>query len=160
MRLAGEAMTADAPTAADLRFMRRALERARGLPGHPFAAVIADPSRHLVLAEGANRHEESAIWHGEVDAIARLDAIHPRGGRSGLTLYTTAEPCPMCQAAILWAGIPRVVYGTSIPFLAAHGWWQIDLRATEVAARAPGRPCTIVGGVLEAECDALFAAGP
>ena len=149
-----------APTEADVRFMRRAVERARGLPGHPFAAVIADPARHLVLAEGANRHEESAIWHGEVDAIARLDAIHPRGGRSGLTLYTTAEPCPMCQAAILWACIPRVVYGTSIPFLAAHGWWQIDLRATAVAACAPGRPCTIIGGVLEAECDALFAAGP
>jgi tRNA(Arg) A34 adenosine deaminase TadA len=149
-----------AVTAADLRFMRRALDRARGLSGHPFAAVIADPARDVVLAEGANRHGESAIWHGEVDAIANLDAAHPRDGRRALTLYTTAEPCPMCQAAILWAGIRRVVYGTSIPFLAAHGWWQIDLRAADLAARAPGRPCVVIGGVLEAECDALFADGP
>ncbi len=149
-----------AVTATDLRFMGRALDRARGLLGHPFAAVIADPARDVLLAEGVNRHRESAIWHGEVDAIANLDAVHPRDGREALTLYTTAEPCPMCQAAILWAGIRRVVYGTSIPFLAAHGWWQIDLRAVEVAARAPGRPCVVIGGVLEAECDALFADGP
>lgn len=153
-------MTAPGATAADVRFMRLALDRARASTGHPFTAVIADPVRDVILAEGANRHAESAIWHGEIDAIARLDASHPRSGRDGLTLYTTAEPCPMCQAAILWAAIPRVVYGTSIPFLAAHGWWQIDLRATEVAARAPGRACAVVGGVLAAECDALFVAGP
>ncbi len=153
-------MTVPGATAADVRFMRLALDRAHAAHGHPFTAVIAAPARGLVLAEGVNRHEESAIWHGEVDAIARLDARHPRTGRDDLTLYTTAEPCPMCQGAILWAGIPRVVYGTSIPFLAARGWWQIDLRAADVAARAPGRPCVVVGGVLSAECDALFAPGP
>ena len=49
-----------------------------------------------------------------------------------LTLYTSADPCPMCQAAIAWAGIGTVVHGSSIPFLAAHGWWQIDIRAEEL----------------------------
>jgi|GEM_PF-6463075 len=124
----------EAPVAGD---PREPTERQLHLGMQVDALVAARTERghDVLLAEGVNRHRESAIWHGEVDAIANLDAVHPRHGREALTLYTTAEPCPMCQAAILWAGIRRVVYGTSIPFLAAHGWWQIDLRAVEVAAR-------------------------
>ena len=32
----------------------------------------------------------------------------------GCTLYTTAEPCPMCRGAILWAGISKVYYGCNV----------------------------------------------
>jgi tRNA(adenine34) deaminase len=39
----------------------------------------------------------------------------------GLVLYTTAESCPMCQAAILWSGIGTVVFGSSIRFLQQQG---------------------------------------
>jgi hypothetical protein len=38
------------------------------------------------------------------------------------------------------------------------GWRQIDILAEEVVRRSPSWSCTIVGGVLEQECDALFAA--
>ena len=86
---------------------------------------------------------------------AGLSGGLPDWGR--LTLYTTAEPCPMCMAAILWAGIPRVVFGTSIRQLQRLGWHQIDITSEEVVRRTPFRSCTLVGGVLAAECDALFA---
>ena len=39
---------------------------------------------------------------------------------SQLVLYTTAEPCPMCQGAISWSGIGTVVSGTSIKGHSAH----------------------------------------
>ena len=64
----------------------------------------------------------------------------------------------MCQGAVEFAGIRHVYYGTSIPWLRDRGWWQIDLRAEDVARRAPGGGAHVVGGVLERECNALFDA--
>ena len=62
----------------------------------------------------------------------------------------------MCQGAILWAGIPEVVFGTSIRTLKQLGWKQIDIPAEEVTRRTPFAQCRLIGGVLEAECDQLF----
>jgi tRNA(adenine34) deaminase len=64
----------------------------------------------------------------------------------------------MCQGAIAWCGIGTVVFGTSIAYLERLGWWQIDIPAAEMVARTPFRSCRLIGGVLEAECNALFAA--
>jgi tRNA(Arg) A34 adenosine deaminase TadA len=63
----------------------------------------------------------------------------------------------MCQGAILWADIETVVFGTSILSLQKLGWRQIEILAEEVIRRSPAWKCTIIGGVLEQECDALFA---
>lgn len=142
------------------RYMRRAIELAGHAPGLPFGAVIVDGVSECIVAEGWNRSGENPTWHGEIVALNALfrQAGHPSGDR--LTLYTTAEPCPMCMAAILWAGLGSVVFGTSIRFLIAHGWRQIDIAAEEVVRRGSGWSCTVIGGVLRSECDALFVGGP
>ena len=144
----------------DETFMWRAIELGLGCPLLPFGAVIVRGETGEVVAEGRNRSGDAPIWHGEIDTIHRCAQSHPGIDWSRLTLYSTAEPCPMCQSAILWAGIPRVVFGTSIRTLQARGWRQIDILAEEVARRTPFRQCVIVGGVLEAECDALFERPP
>ncbi|MGV3518401.1 nucleoside deaminase [Luteitalea sp.] len=138
--------------------MRRAIEAARRVPDLPFGAVIVDRETQTVVAEGWNRSALNPTWHGEIDAINRLASTQPKFDGRRLALYTTAEPCPMCQGAILWAGIETVVFGSSIRFLQAHDWKQIDILAEEVTRRSPGWRCTILGGVLEAECNALFLA--
>ena len=96
--------------------------------------------------------------HGEIDAINRLAESQAKFAGGKLVLYSTAEPCPMCQGAILWSGIGTVVYGTSIRFLQSRGWRQIDILAEEVVRRSPSWQCTVIGGVLEEECNALFEA--
>ncbi|MFO0796809.1 MAG: nucleoside deaminase [Gemmataceae bacterium] len=138
------------------RFMRRAVALAARVPERPFAAVVVDRASGAVVAEGWNRSDENPTWHGEIDALNRLAAADPGFDGARLVLYTTAEPCPMCQGAILWGGVGAVVFGTSIPFLTAAGWRQIDIPAAEVVRRAPGWRCEVVGGVLEAECNELF----
>lgn len=136
-------------------FMRLAIEVAGANPAQPFGAVLVHRQTGRVVARGVNRTSQNPTWHGEIDVINQ-HAVHAGPPWRELDLYTTAEPCPMCQAAILWAGIARVVYGTSIAGLKALGWNQIDIDCREVTRRTPFIDCEIVGGVLEAECDRLF----
>lgn len=136
--------------------MRRAIALTAHCPDLPFGAVIVHRETGDVVAEGWNKSSVNPTWHGEIDALNRLAESAASDLGPELVLYTTAEPCPMCQAAILWSGIGMVVFGSSIRFLQQHGWRQIDILAEEVVRRSPGWDCTVVGGVLADECDALF----
>lgn len=138
------------------RYMRRAIELTANSPELPFAAVIVHLGTGEVVAGGWNKAADNPTLHGEIDAINNLIASAPALDRSELVLYTTGEPCPMCQGAILWCGIGAVVFGASIRFLIDIGWRQIDIPADEVARRAPGWTCQVVAGVLESECNELF----
>ena len=141
-------------------YMRQAIALAKQVPRLPFGAVIVRRATGEIVAEGFNRSSESPTFHGEIDAINRCAAAHSSIDWTEVDLYTTAEPCTMCQSAIEWAGIPTVYYGTSIPYLKDRGWWQIDIRAEEVACRTLFRQTKIVGGILESECNPLFDAAP
>jgi diaminohydroxyphosphoribosylaminopyrimidine deaminase/5-amino-6-(5-phosphoribosylamino)uracil reductase len=108
---------APAFSAEDAAFMRRALAlaaRGRGgtRPNPMVGAVIVRGGR--VLAEGFHRRAGEA--HAEVSALA------PLGGRApGATLYVNLEPCchtgrtGPCTAAIIAAGVRRVVVGCGDP---------------------------------------------
>ena len=137
-------------------FMRRAIELALNVPNLPFGALIVNRDTDEILAEGWNKTNINPTWHGEIDAINQLVLRQESLDASKLVLYTTAEPCPMCQAAILWAGIGMVVFGTSIRFLQNNGRHQIDILAQEVIHRSPHWSCKLISGVLEKDCNALF----
>lgn len=140
----------------DARIMRRAIELAEHNRQFPFGAVITESGSETILAEGWNRGSENPTWHGEIVAINDFFSREQQPETESLTLYTTAEPCPMCQSAIHWAGIDRVVYGTSIPTLISLGFQQISLRASDIQCRAPFQECELTGGLLKEECDRLF----
>lgn len=79
--------------------------------GGPFGAVIVKNGQ--IVGRGHNQvlalHDPTA--HGEIIAIR--DACQQLNSHdlTGAELYTTAEPCPMCLGAILWANIKTVYYG-------------------------------------------------
>lgn len=136
-------------------YMRRAIKLALSNPLAPFGALLVDREQEHVVAKGLNQVKRNPLLHGEIDAI---NQYAERGEKrwSHLRLYTTAEPCCMCQAAVIWAGIPEVIYGTSIATLAELGWKQFDLTSRDVSRKAPFARCSIVGGILALECDRLF----
>jgi tRNA(adenine34) deaminase len=142
------------------RYMRRAIALAKEAPQFPFGAVIVQRATGVIVAEGHNRSAESPTFHGEIVVINRCAADYPSVDWTALDLYTSAEPCAMCQSAVEWAGIATVYYGTSIPYLRKLGWHQIDIRAEEVARRTPFRQSRVIGGILAEECNALFEAAP
>lgn len=100
------------------RFMKTAIEEAqkgiRSGHGGPFGCVIVKDG--IVVGRGHNEvlHRNDPTCHGEImaihDACRTLDTFD----LTGCELYTTAEPCPMCSGAILWANIEKVYYGCTI----------------------------------------------
>jgi len=141
-------------------FMRRAITLALKTPELPFGAVIVNRTTGEIVAEGYNQSALNPTFHGEIVAINRCAELHHPADWSEFDLYTTAEPCPMCQSAIIWAGIACVYYGTSIPYLQKHNWRQINIRASTVIAQTAFRNSAVVGGILEAECNTLFDKAP
>lgn len=143
-------------TMTDEDFMRKAIAVAALNPQHPFGAIIAERGASRVVAEGVNQSGEHPMWHGEIVAINCAVAGQPDVDWAKLTLFTTAEPCPMCMSAILWSGIGSVVYGTSIPRLIELGWNQINLRCRHVVDCSHRPNTQVVAGVLKDDCDQLF----
>ena len=111
------------------KWMVKAANLARGCDA-PFAALIVDRQDNVV-ASGKNQYHSKKVMHAELDALLKLSPE-----MSGLTMYTTAEPCPMCMSAVVWSGqIDKVIYGTSIPYLIERGYPQINIRAVEIVER-------------------------
>lgn len=108
------------------RFMRRAIALAAktGLvdsAGGVFGAVIVQDG--TIIGEGANRvvAENDPTWHGEMDAIRKACKAQGSFKLRDATLYTSAEPCPMCMAASYWAGIERIFYASTNADALAYG---------------------------------------
>lgn len=140
------------------QWMQAAINAAGQNPEKPFGSVLVDVEEQLIVASGCNASDENPIQHGEIVAISNYAESAAHHDWSKLALYTTAEPCPMCQAAIIWSGIPQVVYGTSAPMLRRLGWNQFRSRAQETIRQATWTKCSLIGGVLEHECNELFEA--
>jgi guanine deaminase len=100
------------------KYMRMAINEARkGIrDGHggPFGSVIVKDG--VVVAKGHNQviKNQDPTCHGEMMAIHKACKKLGTFDLSGCELYTTAEPCPMCLGAILWANIAKVYFGCNI----------------------------------------------
>lgn len=122
----------------------------------PFGSDVfhTTSGKRLMRAANAVGKENDPSAHAEVRAI-RLACKKLKGfSLTGYTLYTTCEPCPMCMAGALWAGLDRVVYGATIED-ANRFCRQIRIPATEVAERSD-MTCAVEGPVERELCVALF----
>lgn len=58
--------------------------------------------------------------HAEVDAIRKTCQALSTPYLEGCILYSTAEPCPMCMSACIWAKIDTVAYGITRDDMITH----------------------------------------
>ncbi len=130
--------------------MARALQlAARGLntthPNPRVGCVVANGE--TVIAEGW--HVRAGGPHAEADALAKAGTA-----ARGATAYVTLEPCchtgrtPPCTAALVAAGVGRVVFGASDPNPRVNGGGEQALRAAGIE---------VSGGLLAAESERLNA---
>jgi len=131
----------------DEKFMKEAIAQARqGLrEGEvPIGAVAVKDGR--IIARGHNRRVQSIdiTRHAEIDCIAEFSGILSDDfDMSGITIYSTLEPCAMCSGAMIHYDIKRVVYGEIDIIKGAAGTKYDFLKQAGVEA---------IGGVLRQEC--------
>jgi|GEM_PF-697417 len=122
----------------------------------PYGAEIFDTKTGESLMRAVNRvgEDHDPSGHGEIVTIRLACAKIASVSLKGYTLYTTCEPCPMCMACCLWAGLDRVVYGATIEDAARFGH-QIMISSAEVARRTDLH-CEVVGPVERDRALELF----
>jgi tRNA(Arg) A34 adenosine deaminase TadA len=140
------------------RHMRRAIEEARqsrreGNKGYGAVAVLGD--RILAATHDTASTGRDPSLHAEMNALREAARLTGDANLSGVVLFSTCEPCPMCSAAAVWANISAIVFGASIEATAARGKLRIGIPAREMVARSPVM-LEIWPGVLEPDCLALY----
>ena len=134
-------------------FTARTLESASPVP---FGALIVNTKTGEMLMRAVNavRAENDPSSHAEVRTVRKATRKLKTPSLKGYTMYTTCEPCPMCMANALWAGLDRVVFGATIKDASKH-CKQIYVPAREVLRRSD-MTCVVDGPILRAECYGLF----
>ena len=117
-------------------------QMARELARDKFAADAFAPEMHdeypweygKILAEGANRvvAENDPTWHGEIEAIRKACKAQGSFKLRNATLYTSAEPCPMCMAAAYWAGVKNVYYAAQVEDALEYGGFDDSMIYAEL----------------------------
>ena len=81
----------------------------------PIGAVIVGDGG--IISRGHNMVERLNDPSAHAEMLALTSATAALGGKylNDCTIYVTVEPCPMCAAALCWAQIGRVVYGSPAP---------------------------------------------
>ncbi len=139
----------------DAGFMKEALKEAQAAfdAGEvPIGAVLVDPAGVIV----ARAHNMRETWrdgtaHAEIVALREAAKKLGRWRLSGLTLYVTIEPCPMCAGALVMSRVDRVVYGaTDAKAGACESLFNI------VGHPALNHQLEMRAGVLEDECRAIM----
>lgn len=153
-------------TALDARLLRAAIQvaqRSVDAGNHPFGAILADQNGQILLeAQNTVVTDGDPTGHAETNLVRLTVQLEQPRSLTSATLYTSAEPCPMCSGAIYWGDIGRVVYGLSqerlYSIVAGAGGeeaWIVHCR--ELLSRG-WRTIEVVGPALEDEAAAAHEA--
>ncbi len=129
----------------DEKYMKMALQEAEAAAERdevPVGAVIVCNGRVIARAHNLTETLNDVTAHAEMQAITM--ATNYLGGKylDKCSIYVTVEPCPMCAAALAWAQIGEVIYGT-----------PDKKRGYSLFSPSLLHPKTVVrSGILETEC--------
>jgi guanine deaminase len=127
------------------KYMQLAIHEARknltNMQGGPFGACIVKNRRVIALARNTVL-ENDATCHAEINAIRIASKKLGTPDLSGCEIFSTTEPCPMCFAAIHWAKIAKIYYGTSIADAQKRGFNELAISNSKL--RKMGRSKVVI----------------
>jgi tRNA(adenine34) deaminase len=143
------------------RFMTIAIEEARlgaAMGEQPFGAVVARNGEVIVKTRSLKVSTFDTTAHSETLAIKHATQKLRQRTLPDCVFYCTCEPCPMCCGAILNAGIRTLVMGARNRHIRNLATLAFNFKdyTVEHFAEMVGWDLTVVEGVLEDECVALY----
>lgn len=121
----------------------------------PYGAVIVRDNEVAAKAHNTVIRDSDPSAHAEMNAIRYLTAKNNSPSLAGYVIYASGEPCPMCAAACIWAGVEEIVIGASIQDLININQSQIQLSCEEIIAKS-SKNIKVTKGILQKESLALF----
>lgn len=116
-----------------------------------FGSVLVCQGEVVAEAYNTVAQTNDPSAHAELNLIRDFCREQNTTKLSGFTLYTTAEPCPMCAALCAFTGVSEVVFGVFTADLTTLGVPQIRISCETVVSRGP-TTVSVQGGVLREEC--------
>ena len=123
--------------------------------GGPFGACIVRGGRLVALGHNRVLGSGDPTQHAEIVAIHRASRRLGSHVLAGCTLYSTTEPCPMCFAAIHWARIAGVRFGTTIADVRRLGFNELSV-SNRTLKRLGASPVRLGAPLARSECRALL----
>jgi tRNA(adenine34) deaminase len=102
----------------DLHWMDEAIalaRRAEALGEVPVGAVLVKDGQRVGQGFNLRERSQDPTAHAELIGVRAAAARLGTWRLSGVTVYVTLEPCPMCAGALVNARVDRVVYGATDP---------------------------------------------
>lgn len=127
----------------------------------PFGAVIVKEGVIIAQAGSGDGKDVSIdpTAHAETNAIRRASEKLQTGDLSGCVLYGSCEPCAQCFGAAWYAGIRKIVYGSSIKDIEhIDQAWGGDLAFPHDHIKETG--IDMQGGVLKEEVMKMYENHP
>ncbi len=103
-------------TEVDREFIRRTDDIAQSAVvngNHPFGALLVYKGKNILEFEHSAVTTRDLTKHAETGLVAVATQQLSREILLESTLYTSTECCIMCCGAVHWAGIPKIVFGTT-----------------------------------------------
>lgn len=90
-----------------------------------------------------------------MNVLRQAARVLGHGNLSGVVLFSTCEPCPMCAALAVWVNISAIVFDASAAETAARGKLRILVPAQEIVSKSPAT-IEVISGLLHEECLDLY----
>ena len=106
-------------------WLERAIELARenvASGGRPFAALVVRDGAIVATGVNSSLADNDPTAHAELVAIRAACAALGSLTLSGCLLVASGQPCPMCQAAAIYADIERTIYAAGIDVTSIGGF--------------------------------------
>jgi tRNA(Arg) A34 adenosine deaminase TadA len=104
------------------------VEGMRAGTGGPFGATLVHDGEVVVSVGNTVLRDTDPSGHAEMVAVREACRKLGTLDLSGMVMYATCEPCPMCVAVMMWAGITECYYASTRDDAAEHGFSDMHLR--------------------------------